>query len=347
MRIAIVNDMALAIEALRRVVSSSGEHEVTWMARDGEEALRRCREDTPDLILMDLVMPVMDGVEATRRIMAECPCAILIVTASVSTHGELVYEAMGYGALDAAVTPTLGPAGELEGGRSLLDKIAHLGYAIGHSHPRNAVGALPPVRQADSGTQPPLVVVGASTGGPQALAALLSGFEADFPAPVVIVQHVDPDFAAGLAEWLNHRCELSVRLAANHEVPQVGEVLIAGRDQHLMLRPGGFLAYSPEPHELINRPSVDVLFDSAAHYWLRGGIAVLLTGMGRDGAEGMLSLRHKGWHTIAQDESTSVVYGMPKAAVTLKAACEVLPLPAIAGAVKARLKPLLETSQKI
>jgi chemotaxis response regulator CheB len=339
-RIAIVNDMALAVEALRRVVSQSGEHEVVWMARDGEEAVRRCKEELPDLVLMDLVMPVMDGVEATRRIMEETPCAILIVTASVTTHGELVYEAMGHGALDAAVTPTLGPDGNVEGGRALLDKIAHVGYIIGHRSPRSGSGyTLPafPLARSAAPAQPPLVAVGASTGGPQALAALLSGFGADFPAAVVIVQHVDPDFAAGLADWLDHRSELPVRLAAHREVPQAGEVLIAGRDEHLCMRPGGILAYDPEPSNLINRPSVDVLFDSAADYWHGGGVGVLLTGMGRDGAEGLLALRRKGWHTIAQDESTSVVYGMPKAAVTLKAACEVLPLPAIAAAVKARV----------
>ncbi|MGE9294359.1 MAG: chemotaxis response regulator protein-glutamate methylesterase [Puniceicoccales bacterium] len=341
MRIAIVNDMALAIEALRRVVSASGQHEVAWMARDGEEALRLCYEDTPDLILMDLVMPVMDGVEATRRIMQECPCAILIVTASVDTHGEQVYEAMGLGALDAAVTPTLGPEGEPEGGRVLLDKIEHVGYVIGRSQPSNGSGyTMPPfdAERSSSEGQPPMVVVGASTGGPQALATLLSGFGAGFPAPVVIVQHVDPDFATGLAEWLNHRSELPVSLARNLQVPKPGEVLIAGRDEHLSLRPGGFLSYSPKPTNLINRPSVDVLFDSAADYWHGGGIGVLLTGMGRDGAEGLLALRRKGWHTIAQDEDTSVVYGMPKAAVTLKAACEVLPMPAIACAVRAQLK---------
>ncbi len=341
MRIAIVNDMALAVEALRRVIDNCGEHEVAWMARDGEEAVRRCREDTPDLILMDLVMPVMDGVEATRQIMAQAPCAILIVTASVNTHGDMVYEAMGHGALDAAVTPTLGPEGELAGGRALLDKIAHVGFIIGRTRPGHGSGyTLPPMKKEPSRAlvQTPLVAVGASTGGPQALSALLSGFGADFPAAVVIVQHVDPDFAGGLADWLGHRSELPVRLARNGEMPERGEVLIAGKDQHLHLRPGGFLAYSPEPSNLINRPSVDVLFDSAADCWQGGGVGVLLTGMGRDGAEGLLALRRKGWHTIAQDEATSVVYGMPKAAVTLKAACEVLPLPAIAAAVRAQLK---------
>jgi two-component system response regulator WspF len=138
MRIAIVNDMLLACEALRRVVLSVPEHQVAWTARDGAEAIERARADRPDLILMDLVMPRMNGVEATRRIMAESPCPILIVTATVGGPMNKVFEAMGHGALDAVNTPTLGPQGEVQGAAALLDKIATVGKLIGQPSGRES-----------------------------------------------------------------------------------------------------------------------------------------------------------------------------------------------------------------
>ena len=340
MRIALVNDMALAIEALRRVVSQNSADEVAWIARDGAEAAKLCAEDTPDLILMDLVMPVMDGAEATREIMQNSPCAILVVTASVHGHSELVYEAMGHGALDATVTPTLGPGGDIRGATPLIQKIQQISYIIGKSRPVRGSGyTLPPMKitTAHPNTLPQLLAIGASTGGPQAVAKVLQAFPGDFASPVVIVQHVDSDFAAGFANWLNHRTELTVRLAREGDLPQSGEVLVAGENKHLRFKPGGYLSYTDEPEHLINRPSVDVMFKSAADYWPSGGIGLLLTGMGRDGAEGLLALKQKGWHTIAQDEKSSIVYGMPKEAVKLGAAETVLPLDAMSEKILRRL----------
>lgn len=326
MRVAIVNDSAMALEALRRVIASVPEFQLTWVARDGAEAVWRCTLDTPDLILMDLIMPVMDGVEATRKIMASTPCAILIVTSSVSDNASRVFQAMGFGALDAVNTPVLGMSGDAAGRQELLGKIATIGKLVGLKRdevvvPRQEL----PVSRAPS-TNTALVAIGASSGGPHALAQVLSALPEDFASPVVIVQHVDEHFSSELAQWLDKQCALNVRLANPNDMLAPGQVLLAGTNDHLIIRTDNHLDYTPFPKEMSYRPSVDVFFNSVADNWKGNVVAVLLTGMGRDGAEGLLRLRSKGIHTIAQDEATCAVYGMPKAAAKINAAVEILPL---------------------
>jgi two-component system response regulator WspF len=345
MRIGIVNDVGLAREALRRVVLSTSEHEIAWTANDGAEAVALARRAVPDLILMDLFMPGTDGVEATRRIMGESPCAILVVTATISGHLSKVYQAMGYGALDAIETPTIGPGGEIAGGAILLHKIELIGKLLAKpaERPRDQHGAAAsrsaaaPTLGVD-GWLEPLVVLGASTGGPQALAEVLSQLPPTFETGVIIVQHVDASFAPGLGEWLSEQSHRRVTLVEERHRPAKGEILLSATDDHLMLGGDQRLRYSIEPRDKSYRPSVDVFFESAACNWSRPGVAVLLTGMSRDGAEGLLALRRRGWRTIAQDESSSVVWGMPKAAVEIGAAEQVLPLSEIAAAI-VRLVP--------
>lgn len=337
MRIGIVNDMSMAIEGMRRVVLSSGEHEVAWIARDGREAVAQCADDCPDLILMDLIMPVMDGVEATRQIMQATPCPILVVTASVNHNSAMVFEAMGAGALDAVNTPLLGMGGQSEGRDLLLRKIRMIGVL---NRTSSQTAAAPRVRRpsetADPSTQGCLLTIGSSSGGPQALAEILSRLPADFPAPVVLVQHVDEQFVAGLANWLDRQSALKVRLAREGDRPEAGTVLLAGSNNHLILKNDGRLAYTPEPRQTPYRPSVDVFWHSLVTDWQGDIVAILLTGMGRDGAQGMLELRHKGACTIAQDEASSAVYGMPKAAKELNAALEILPLETIPVSVMSK-----------
>ena len=340
MRIGIVNDMGMAREALRRVVLSSPEHEVVWTARDGAEAIALAREDRPDLILMDLCMPGIDGVEATRRIMSESPCAILVVTATVSGHLSKVYQAMGHGALDAVETPTLGAQGDIAGAAVLMYKIDIIKKLIGKpsERPRYRQSEASPPKSASfvawsMQSLQPMVVLGASTGGPQALAEVLSGLPATLDATIIIVQHVDAAFAAGLGQWLSDEAKRPVRMIAEGHRPEPRQALLAGTDDHLVLGEDGLLRYSVEPSTISYRPSVDVFFASVARNWRRPGVAVLLTGMGRDGAQGLLQLRGQGWRTIAQDESSSVVWGMPKAAAEIGAAHEILPLPRIAEAI--------------
>jgi two-component system response regulator WspF len=327
-RIGIVNDMPMAAEVLRRIVAAAPEHRVAWIASTGEQAVELCHRELPDLVLMDLVMPGMDGVEATRRIMAETPCAILLVTASVDANVSRVFEAMGHGALDAVDTPSLGTGDMRQGAASLLRKITAIGRLTGER-----VGGAAPARAAARtlAAHHPLVAIGASAGGPAALSTVLRDLPADFPAAVVIVQHVDERFTAGMAEWLGGHAALPVRLAREGDTPMPGTVLLAARETHLALKSSSQLGYTPEPREAFYRPSVDVFFHSVARFWKGEALGVLLTGMGRDGAQGLRALRDKGSQTIAQDRATSAVYGMPKAAAELDAATDILPLHGIAA----------------
>jgi two-component system response regulator WspF len=338
MRIAIVNDMFIAIEALRRVLMMIAEHEIVWIAKDGAEAVAKCAKDTPDLILMDLIMPVMDGVEATRQIMKRSPCAILIVTASVEQNSAKVFEAMGYGALDAVNTPILGNQGTPGAALALLGKIASISKLNGKSPPLLPFPSPLSSVSLSSSALPPLIAIGSSTGGPKALSAILSRLPANLGAAIVIVQHVDAQFAEGMVDWLNQLTPLTVKKASVGDRPQKGIVLVACTNDHLCLQANQTLNYVREPIEYPYRPSIDVFFKSVAHYWTSRGIAVLLTGMGRDGAEGLRLLRSVGWHTIAQDKESCAVYGMPKAAAELNAAVEVLNLDAIATTLLQRTR---------
>ncbi|NES20272.1 MAG: chemotaxis response regulator protein-glutamate methylesterase [Symploca sp. SIO3E6] len=425
-KIAIVNDVLMAVEVLRRVVITVPDYQVAWIARDGAQAVTKCAQDTPDLILMDLLMPVMNGVEATRHIMQNSPCAILVVTASIKGNSSKVFEAMGHGALDVVSTPVLGKSGNPKAAQTLLAKIATIGKLIGKSSPKRlsqrkslhsnlkrdagtrgrgdaekerfssyvvnesswksntklhsdvvdrkgkadkagSLSATPYQSSNPKGKLSPsplgnqssilrksrrdnkeisafipkkpgfwtnaLVVIGSSTGGPKALATILSNLPQSFRGAVVIIQHVDFQFARGLSEWLNQQITLPVELAQENSHLAPGRVLIAGTNDHLILRPNLRLKYTKEPRDYPYRPSVDVFFKSIAQNWPGQGTGVLLTGMGRDGAEGLSQLRSKGWHTIAQDRNTCIVYGMPKAAAELGAAVEILPLNAIAPAI--------------
>jgi two-component system response regulator WspF len=327
-RIALVNDLPIAIEALRRALAEAPRHSIAWVARNGAEAVEKCRQDTPDLILMDLIMPVMDGVEATRQIMQHTPCAILVVTVTVQGNASRVFDAMGYGALDAVDTPVLGVDGRIEDSRKFLDKIAVIERLLGVGRRAAAHWEQPP-----GGPFPALIAVGASTGGPRAVASMLARVPRPCAAAMVIIQHVGAQFSAGLAEWLGSQAGIEVRVARSGEIPAPGVVLVAGTDDHLVMESGGRLVYSPEPRACPYRPSVDAFFKSAAVHWPVKSLGVLLTGMGADGALGLLALRQAGWRTIAQDEATSVVYGMPRAAAEHGAAAEILPIEQIATAV--------------
>ena len=330
MRIAIANDVAMATEALRRVLTSVPGYCVAWVAADGAEAVEKCHWDTPDLILMDLMMPVMDGVEATRRIMAKTPCGILVVTSTLDGHSSKVFEALGAGALDVVQTPDLAGSSRLQGTAVLkfkLDAIARLVRDNRPLHSAISATAEPPAGLS-SGTR--LIAIGASAGGPAALASILGSLPRKFPAAIVIVQHVDPQFVPMMATWLNQQSALSVRIAGLDDRPQANTVLIAGTNDHLVFVSSLSLGYSPEPRDCCYRPSVDVFFESVVRHWKGEVAGVLLTGMGRDGARGLKALREAGSLTIAQDAASSAVYGMPKATAELKTTARILPVNEIA-----------------
>ena len=329
MRIAIVNDVAMAVEAITRVLAGAPEHQLVWIARNGAEAVKHCARDKPDLILMDLVMPEVNGVESARRIMADTPCAILLVTASIEGHSGKVFEALGAGALDVVATPILGLDGMAGGAEALLAKIDTIGRLLGiePARRRRPERTDPPSEPAGNGR---LLVIGASAGGPAALATILRDLPKDFPAAVVIVQHVDEQFAPQMASWLDGQSALPVRVASEGARPLVGAVLLAGTNDHLVFLNARVLGYTREPRACSYRPSVDTFFESVVRHWQGDVVAVLLTGMGRDGAKGLKALRDAGALTIAQDQATCVVYGMPKAAAEMGAAMEILPIEEIA-----------------
>jgi two-component system, chemotaxis family, response regulator WspF len=332
MRIGIVNDMALAREALRRVVVAAPVNQVAWLANDGAEAVAATRRDRPDLILMDLIMPGVDGAEATRRIMAETPCPILVVTSSVSGNLGKVYEAMGAGALDAVDTPTLGPDGAVAGAQALAAKIGTIEKLLGLS-PSRSSGEFKTIPPPHAGPRTVLVAIGVSTGGPNAVAQILGDLPDDWNASVVVVQHIDASFAHGLSRWLGERSGRRVELVTVGARPERGRVFVAATNDHLVLDADRRFLYVSEPASQPYRPNVDIFFASLRTHWREPGVAALLTGMGRDGAVGLLALRKAGWATIAQDKATSVVWGMPGAAVELDAASRVLPVSEIGAAI--------------
>ena len=329
MKIGIANDLPIATQLLRRVCLLRPGSTIVWTARDGAEAVALCARESPDLILMDLIMPNMDGVEATRQIMAKTPCAILVVTTSIDINADRVFGAMGYGALDAVDSPVLGNMDLREAAAPLLAHMDRVAQMVA-SRNRRVVPKPAPRRPREDAYNGRMVAIGASAGGPAALAQLLAGLPKEFPAAIVVVQHVDEKFASGMADWLNQISPLPVRIAKEGDRPVIGGVLLAGSGDHLELKTADKLGYSPEPRDSTYRPSVDVFFESISRKWKGEAAAVLLTGMGRDGAVGLRALRDRGWHTIAQDEKSSAVYGMPKAAAEIDAAVDILPLDQIA-----------------
>lgn len=325
MKIGIVNDLPMAVEALRRMIALAPEHHVVWIAHTGVEAVEQCAREKPDLVLMDLIMPEMGGVEATRQIMAATPCAILLVTVSVEANSPKVFEAMGYGALDAIDTPSLGAGDIVAAAAPLLTKISTIRKLLGNRERPDT-----PAKHPSLTVRQGLVALGASAGGPAALATVLSALPSDFSAAVVVVQHIDQQFVSHMGRWLDQQSSLPVRLAEQGESPTAGVVLLANTTGHLVFSGADRLGYTQDPRNSIYRPSIDVFFQSVSKYWPGKAVGTLLTGMGRDGALGLLAMRRKGCHTIAQDQATSAVYGMPKAAAALGAAVEILPLELIA-----------------
>lgn len=329
MKIGIVNDIPMVVEILRRVLAERPEHQLIWVAQDGQQAVEMCAWQLPDIVLMDLIMPRVDGVEATRRIMQNTPCPILIVTADIGANADKIYEAMGHGALDVVATPALANGQLHMGSTALFAKIEQLGR-IG-AKPSAPLVQPRHVPAAVSDSSERLVVIGASAGGPAALAVILGQLPKDFAAGIVIVQHIDAAFAQGMADWLQQQTSLQVRLAKEGDQPKNGVVLMAGTSQHLLMKNRGTLGYVPESPKDVYHPSIDVFFNSIAGQWRGSAVGVLLTGMGRDGALGLKAMRDCRFHTIVQDQKSSAVYGMPKAAAALGAAADVLPLDSIAG----------------
>ncbi len=322
------------ISELRDLLRGIPGHELIWTAHRGSEVLRRCQTDPPDLLLLEMNLPETGGVDITRRIMCQTPCAILLITHCVDSNAAQIFEAMGEGALDVVALPAGCDPARIRHAHELLLKKLRMVARLQNSAPSPASRKNTQPSPPKLGTVPPLVVLGASTGGPGALAEILSDLPGDLNAAMVVVQHVNQEFSAGLVDWLDAQGPSRVTVAVGGTRPCAGQVYVAGTNDHLIFTEGLMFGYTPEPLHVPYRPSVDVCFHSLARNWPTPGMAVLLTGMGRDGARGLLSLRQAGWHTVAQDQASSVVYGMPKAARDLDAADRILPLNQIAPAIR-------------
>ncbi len=328
-RVVLADDSTTVRAVLRRILKAA-DLEVVGEGADGREALELVRERDPDVVVLDLDMPNMDGAEATQRIMAEFPRPVLILTARADPREfKEAARALGAGALDIMAKPQT-PAAWSDLGAHLVTLLreAAAGRRGGASKVARYDEAEPP-----RGWRPTVVAVGSSTGGPGALREFLTGLGPGLPVPVLAVQHIAPGFEKGLAEWLRAKTGVPVRVPETDGGALPGEVLLAPWNRQMRLLPGLRVELDGSaPPRGGHRPSVDELFLSAAEVEGRGAAAVLLTGMGRDGVEGLLAVRKRGGLTIAQEPATCVVAGMPSAAISEGAAGHVLP-PGRAGAL--------------
>lgn len=334
LRVLLVEDSPTVLAHIREVLQSQGDIEIVGEAYDGKQAVALCGELRPDVISMDMMLPGMDGQAATEAIMAHCPTPILIVSSSTN-RGELLrtYEALAAGAVEVLEKPNgRQPDGEWEQRYLRLLRLVARIRVITHVRARHLVPAPPPSALLQARH---VLALGASTGGPGALMQVLQSLPHPAPLPVLIVMHINAIFSRGFAEWLDGQTPHRVRYARDGEalLETRGDIILAPPDVHLTVQQGRLLL-SHAPPRFSCRPSVDVLFESLARDLGAGVVAALLTGMGRDGAAGLLAIRRAGGSTIAQDEQTSMVYGMPREAAQLGAAERILPLNEIGPAMK-------------
>jgi len=329
-RVLVVEDSPTARALLVEILGSDAEIVVVGEATNGVEALEMTKRHEPDVITMDVRMPVMDGFEATRAIMAERPTPIVVVTANTSGREvETSMQALRLGALTVLAKPP-GPlaAGFDESCRRLIHTVKLMaGVRVVR---RRLEGGSPGTRREQRSVPPRVVALAASTGGPAALSRLLGSLRPDFPLPILVVQHIAPGFVDGFSSWLDGLSSLPVRVAEHRDRIEARTVLVAPDDRHLVVPTRSFVELSDSHPVSGFRPSATRLFESVAATFGRTAIAVVLTGMGDDGIVGLRAVRDAGGRVIAQDEESSVVFGMPGAAVAAGLAHETLSIEGVA-----------------
>ncbi len=349
-RAIVVDDVSTVRMALKQILQLEGDIQVVGEGRTGRDAVSLTQRLRPDIVLMDVDMPHMDGLEATKEIMAKSATPILIVTASsVYDARGMPFTAIEAGALDVFPKPSLfGSESWTAVGLKLRRAVRTLSQVKVISRRRRPVAARVPARpepqrkskpaaepqapaarepkvKASAGNYPDMIAIGASTGGPMVVRQILAALPADYSIPIVVVQHIGDEFVHGLVDWLDKNTEVEVRLARDRASLEPGIVSVAPGGVHIKITESLMVRYDDGPMLHHCKPAVDVLFHSVAKNVAPRAAGILLTGMGRDGADGLKALRNTGCMTVAQDEQTSTVYGMPAAAVDLGAAQQVLP----------------------
>ncbi len=335
-RVVIADDSLVAREMLAQILSSDPDIEVVGQAKDGSEAVELVERLRPDLVTMDIHMPKLDGLRATEKIMAFTPTPILVVSSSV--HGEgmgRAFDALNLGALEVIKKPEPRDWAELDRiGREVIRKVKILANVRVITHIRGRRGISQVAAPVHAGkAKRSLVAIGSSTGGPSALLAVLGRLPQDFPVPIVVAQHIADGFVPGLVSWLDSGCRIRVVAASDGQRIEPGVAHFAPTGSNMVLD-GTTIRFQPPGRGQLYIPSADTLFDSVAVSHGNRAVGVLLTGMGADGAEGLKLMRNKGAATIAQDEETCTVFGMPKAAIDIGAAEKVLPVTKIAEAIE-------------
>ena len=333
LRVLVVDDSLFMRAAVAKLLTTDGRFEVVGQAKDGADAVDRVVELRPDVVTMDVNMPKMNGAEAVRAIMAKRPTPVIMFSAHTKQGARETFEALAAGAVDFVTKPGGEVSADLRG---IADDLIGKLVAASGARPR----ALAPIQQAKPkapvhiSTWPPtgprVLIIGVSTGGPAALSRVIPTLPATIRFAIVIVQHMPASFTATLAERLNGLSAVSVREARDGDVPAAGMVFIAPGDRHLEVADGGVLELTDAPAVNGCRPSADVTMASAARVFGRRAIGLVMTGMGKDGAAGLAAIKRADGITLAQDQSSSVIFGMPKAAIDAGVVDEVLSLDDIA-----------------
>jgi len=350
-RVLIIDDSALVRQTLSDILASDPEIEVIGTAADPFAAARRMRAELPDVITLDVEMPRMDGITFLRKLMAQRPIPVVVCSSLAETGSETLLQAWEAGAVEVILKPQIGTVQGLQESKIRICDVVKAaagarlkqvqGRGIPSGRPRGpeqkltADVILPaPIagRHAMARTTESVICIGASTGGTESLKVVLEGLPASCP-PIVIVQHMPEKFTEAFARRLDGLCDMEVKEAADGDTVMRGRVLIAPGNRHTLLQRSGaryYVSVKDGPLVSRHRPSVDVLFRSAARYAGANAVGIIMTGMGDDGARGLLEMKQAGALTIAQDEATSVVFGMPKEAIALGAADRIVPLDLIA-----------------
>ena len=340
-RVLIVDDSAVVRRVLKTLLETDPDIRVIGMAADGGEAVELTAQLRPDVVTMDLVMPGMDGLEATARIMAHYPTPVLFFSSYFDREGmHSRFDALAAGALDVVEKPTLMPdeqwtaqAGALARKVKTLAKVPVVAHIRGaHVQARQRPDPSRPGRMG--GASVDVVGIGVSSGGPRVLEELLSSLPPALTLSVIIVQHMAEGFLAGLIDWLQQRCPVPMKVAEEGDLIVPRRVLFAPDGKHLIVRQGGRVHLSDADPVMGHRPSVDVALTSLAKVYGARAAGMLLTGMGSDGAHGLLAIRQAGGVTMVQNEESCVVFGMPRAAIEIGAAQRVLPTAGLIDSLK-------------